>query len=109
MQPPFSRAKSGLACVVRDADGCWLLHVWVQPGAKTNSVVGLLDGRLKLRLSAPAVDNKANKALIDFIAKQLGLARRQVFLAAGQAQRRKKIKIVAEKEPAWERLLPAGL
>lgn len=71
--------------------------------------MGLLDGRLKLRLSAPAVDNKANKALVDFITKQLKLTRRQVVLVAGKAQRRKKIKIVAEKEPAWERLLPAGL
>ena len=109
MHPPFSSGENGLPCVVRDADGCWLLHVWVQPGAKENSVVGLLDGRLKLRLSAPAVDNKANKALVDFITKQLKLTRRQVVLVAGKAQRRKKIKIVAEKEPAWERLLPAGL
>lgn len=109
MHSPFSSAENGLPCVVREADDCWFLHVWVQPGAKENSVAGLLDGRLKLRLSAPAVDNKANKALIDFIAQQLGLARRQVFLVAGQARRRKKIKIVAEKEPAWEHLLPVGL
>jgi uncharacterized protein len=97
------------ACVARDSDQSWLLNVWVQPGAKDSDVVGLLDGRLKLRLAAPAVDNKANKALIDFIAGRLGLPRRQVCLVAGQAKRRKKVRIFAEEEPAWRRLLPAGL
>lgn len=108
MQPPFNSAKCGSAWLARDADQGWLLRVWVQPGARENGVAGLLDGCLKLRLSAPPVDNKANKALIDFIVKQLGLSRRQVALVAGQARRRKKVKIVADKEPDWERLLPAG-
>lgn len=84
----------------------WLLSVWVQPGAKSDQVVGILDGSLKLRICAPAVDNKANKALVGLVAKLLDLPRRQVSLVGGMTGRRKKLRIVAGEEPAWDRLIP---
>lgn len=96
------------ACVLAAAPKGWLLNVWVQPGAKADEVVGLKDGSLKLRLSAPAVDNKANEALIGFVAKRLDLPRRHVTLAGGATGRRKRLRIVAEDEPAWDKLIPAG-
>ena len=37
--------------------------VWVQPGAKKSAVVGTYQGRLKLKIQAPPVDGKANKAV----------------------------------------------
>lgn len=88
----------------RAGKGGWNLLVWVQPGAKKNEFAGPQDGRLRVRLAAPAVENKANKALTAFVAKTLGLKNAQVSLAAGDAGRRKRLHIDAEDEPDWTRL-----
>ena len=78
--------------------------VWVQPGAKKNEFAGVQDKKLRVRLCAPAVENKANKALVAFVAEALGLRSAQVSLAAGDTGRRKRLHIDAETEPDWTRL-----
>jgi len=69
------------------------LTVHVQPGAKTTGAVGLYNDALKIRLSAPPVDGKANQALIDYLAKYLGVPVRQISLESGQQSRRKRLRI----------------
>lgn len=87
---------------VRLADsGDWRVQVWVQPGAKRNELAGLHQNCLKIRLSAPAVDNKANQALVEFVAELLGLKRSQVSLTAGQTSRKKTLRVLAQTEPIW--------
>lgn len=81
--------------------GAWRVRVWVQPGAKKSEVDGLHDGRLKLRLQAPAVENKANKALVVFVAKLLGLKKNRVRLERGEKSRAKTLIIEAETNPSW--------
>ena len=81
------------------------LRVWVQPGARRDELAGLYQGCLKIRLAAPAVDNKANKALEAFVARHLGLKPKQVQLAAGQTSRKKTIIIHCDEEPAWAGLV----
>ena len=66
-----------------------LLHC--QPGAKLTRVVGEHGGRLKIALNAPAVDNKANEALVAWLGDRLGVPRRQVEIVAGQTSRHKKV------------------
>ena len=51
------------------------------------------DGVIKIRIAAPAVDNAANRALIDFIAQHLGIAKRCVRVVSGGASRRKVLEI----------------
>ncbi len=75
------------------ADGVELA-VLVQPRASRTRVVGEHDGLLKLQLAAPPVDGEANAALLEFLAKALGVPRRQVTLSAGDASRRKRVKVV---------------
>ncbi|QSQ27237.1 DUF167 domain-containing protein [Pyxidicoccus parkwayensis] len=70
------------------------LAVLVQPRASRTRVVGEHDGLLKLQLAAPPVDGEANAALLEFLSKQLGVPRRQVTLTAGDASRRKRVKVV---------------
>ena len=70
-----------------------LLSVHVQPGAKTSEVAGLYGEALKVRLCAPAVDGKANAALLEFVATRLGLARSAVSLKSGQTSRSKVVAI----------------
>ena len=48
-----------------------IVRVYVVPGAKINSVVGEHAGAIKIKLRAPAVEGKANAALIRFLAEQL--------------------------------------
>jgi uncharacterized protein (TIGR00251 family) len=70
------------------------LAVLVQPRASRTRVVGEHDGLLKVQLAAPPVDGEANAALLEFLAKHLGVPRRQVTLTSGDASRRKRVKVV---------------
>ena len=68
-----------------------VLELHIQPGASRTEVAGLHGGRLKIRLAAPASDGRANAALIEFLAEQLGVPRRNVSIASGAASRRKRV------------------
>ena len=69
------------------------LDVYVQPRASRTEVVGTHDGALKIRLAAPPVDGAANAALVEFIARRLGVAKGAVRVVNGQANRRKVVEI----------------
>jgi uncharacterized protein (TIGR00251 family) len=51
------------------------------------------DGVIRVRIAAPAVENAANRALVDFIAQQFGIAKRCVRVVSGAASRRKVLEI----------------
>jgi len=70
------------------------LAIKVQPRARKNAVVGTLGDVLKVSLTAPPVDGKANEACIEFFAKLLKVPRSSVTIAAGQTSRNKVIRIV---------------
>ena len=81
---------------VRDvADGC-TVSVRVQPGAKRDAVTGLHGDALKVALSAPPVDGKANEALIAFVAERVGLPRARVSLVAGMTSRSKVLRVTGK-------------
>lgn len=82
--------------------GLFRLHLWVQPGARKNSLVGLHQGCLKLKVQAPPSEGKANKEVIAFLARQLGVKRSQIQLESGQRTRVKSILLSTDKEPDWE-------
>jgi uncharacterized protein len=65
----------------------------VQPRARKNAIVGALGDALRISLTAPPVDGKANQACIDFFAKLLKVPRSSVTIAAGQTSRNKVIRI----------------
>ncbi len=70
-----------------------MLKVKVQPKASKNQVAGLLDDALKIRLTAPPVDGKANEACGRFLAELLGVSRGQVELISGHTGRHKTFRI----------------
>ena len=80
--------------------------VRAQPGAKKSEFAGIMDGRLRVRLAAPAVENKANRALLAFVAKALGLKGSKVTLLSGETGREKRLLVAADIEPDWSRLSP---
>ncbi len=63
----------------------------VQPRSTKNTIVGLHDDALKIKLTAPPVDNAANKMCIKFLAKSLGVSKSQVEIISGQTSRTKQI------------------
>lgn len=65
----------------------------VYPRAKKNAITGELDGVLKVSLTAPPADGKANEACVAFFAKLLKVPRSSVSIANGQKGRRKVIRI----------------
>jgi uncharacterized protein (TIGR00251 family) len=67
--------------------------VKVHPRASKNAITGEVGGALKLALTAPPVNSKANDACIDFFAKLLNLPRSSVTIAAGQTSRNKVIRV----------------
>ncbi|MGD0503213.1 MAG: DUF167 domain-containing protein [Steroidobacteraceae bacterium] len=69
------------------------LEVYVQPRASKTELAGLHDGLIKIRIAAPAVENAANLALIEFVAKRLGIAKRCVRVASGATSRRKVLEV----------------
>jgi uncharacterized protein (TIGR00251 family) len=69
------------------------LEVYIQPRASKTELAGRHDGVIKIRIAAPPVENAANRALIDFIAQHLGIAKRSVRVVSGGASRRKVLEI----------------
>jgi len=70
-----------------------LLKLHVQPRAKENSIVGIHDDSLKLKIKSLPVDNKANKEIAAYLAKEFNVVKSNVELISGQISRDKKFLI----------------
>lgn len=70
-----------------------ILRIHLQPGAKTNEVVGVHDDWLKIKIKAPASEGKANAALIKFLVDQFDVTRQEVMLTQGKQSRYKQVVI----------------
>ncbi len=66
-----------------------LLEVHAQPGASKTACRGLHGDRLKIAVSAPPVEGAANAALVEFLAKALGIPKSRVHLIRGDSARQK--------------------
>jgi uncharacterized protein (TIGR00251 family) len=67
--------------------------VKVHPRAKKDAITGKVGDALKLSLTAPPADGKANQACIEFFAELLKVPRSSITIAAGQASRNKVIRV----------------
>ena len=74
------------------ADGA-TFAVKVHPRAKTDAITGELGDALKLSLTSPPVEGRANEACIEFFAKLLKVPRSSVTIASGQSSRQKVIRV----------------
>jgi len=75
-----------------NADGV-TFAVKVQPRAKKNAITGELGDALKISLTAPPVEGRANEACFDFFAKLLKVPRSSVTIASGLTSRNKLIRV----------------
>ena len=65
----------------------------LHPRAKKNAVTGEIGDALKISLTAPPVESRANQACIEFLADLLKLPRSSITIAAGQTSRNKLIRV----------------
>lgn len=70
-----------------------ILQIRVQPRASSDALAGVMDDCLKVRLTAPPVEGKANEHLIAYLAKTFGVPKSQVILERGAGSRRKQLRI----------------
>ena len=68
-----------------------VFKIFVQPRSAKNMIVGLHGESLKIKLTAPPVDNAANKMCIKFLAKSLGVSKSQIEIIAGHTSRTKQV------------------
>lgn len=69
------------------------LHLFIQPKSSKNEVVGLHNGLLKIKLTAPPVDGKANEGLIKFLSDYFDIPKRDIVLVRGETGRTKTVEL----------------
>ena len=85
-------------CRYDRATGRATLVLHVQPGARKTEVAGLHGEALKIRVAAPAAENRANAALVDFLSALLGLPKSTIAIRHGSASRHKLVEIAGGPE-----------
>ena len=68
-----------------------IFKILVQPRSSKNKISGLHDEALKIKLTAPPVDNAANRMCLKFLAKSLGISKSRLEISAGHNSRNKQI------------------
>ncbi len=76
-------------------DGC-TLRVRIHPGARKNAITGVHDSALKISLTTPPVEGRANEALIAFLAESLRIPKSRVTLVSGATSRSKTLRITGK-------------
>jgi uncharacterized protein len=84
--------------ILRVIDDGVELSVIVVPRSSRCEIAGIHNNSLRIKLTSPPVDNEANVQCCDFIAKQLGIAKRQVSIIRGKTARKKVVKIAGVTE-----------
>ncbi|HIJ79665.1 MAG: DUF167 family protein [Desulfobulbaceae bacterium] len=82
-----------MSYLLENEDGSVTIALYIQPKASRNRIVGLHGNALKLSITAPPVDGKANEAVSKFIAKLFKVPKTAVDIVSGQSSRNKRIRL----------------
>mgnify|MGYP001324073158 CR=1 FL=1 len=85
--------REELSALISETSGGILLPCWIQPKSSRDAVAGLYGDAVKIAITAPPVDGKANAHLCRFIAKTAGIPKSSVELASGHTSRRKVLRL----------------
>jgi uncharacterized protein len=94
---------------IRESAGAVTFSVRVHPRARKDALTGTHGDALKLSLTAPPVEGRANEAVVDFFAAVLRLPRSSITIAAGQTSRNKLVRVAGITAAALEQKLAALL
>jgi uncharacterized protein (TIGR00251 family) len=88
---------------IRDTAASATFAIRVHPRARKNAITGVAGDALKLALTAPPVEGKANQACIEFLAEFLNVPRASVTIVAGQSSRNKVVRVAGRTATEVER------
>ena len=91
--------------LIRETDGHITFSIKVQPRAKKNAITGTVGDALKVSLTAPPVDGKANQSVIEFLAEIFKIPRSSITIASGKTSRLKVIRISGVDKATMEQRL----
>lgn len=95
---PVNETAKGIAFAVK-----------VHPRARKNGITGAIGDALKLALTAPPVEDRANQAVIEFFAGLFAIPRASVTIASGETSRNKTVRVTGLSRTAVEQRLAAAL
>jgi hypothetical protein len=84
------------------------VEILVQPRASRARIGPMHDGRIKIAVTSPPVDGEANAAVIELLARRLGIARGDIAVIAGASSRRKTLRIERVSQVQLDALLEDG-
>ena len=87
----MNEKKSNL--MIKPSNGGVIFNAKIIPNSSRTCLAGLLDGMLKIKVSAPPEKGKANKHLVEFLANQLGVRKKTVNIISGQKNSIKEIEV----------------
>ncbi len=94
-----------MALNIQEGNKALILEVKVLPRASRNQIVGEQEGMLRVKLTAPPVDGEANQSLIEFLAHQLKVPKKNLHILRGDSSRQKLLEISGlDKEELLKRL-----
>jgi uncharacterized protein (TIGR00251 family) len=86
------------------------IRVKVIPGANKNEIAEVMeDGRLRVRLTAPPVEGRANQALIKLLAKKFGLPKSSISIVSGERNRNKRLHLEGLDRRDYQRIIDQNL
>jgi uncharacterized protein len=93
--------------MIKEHNGGISFAVKVHPRAKKNAITGLVGEAIKLSLTSPPLDGRANEACIEFFAKLFRVPRSSVTIAAGEKSRAKVVRVAGITAAAAQQILGA--
>lgn len=78
---------------IKEEEGALIVNVWLQPRASKNEVVGIHGDCLKIKVTAPPIENRANEKLCECLSGWMGIAKQKIEVIKGGKMRMKKVKI----------------
>jgi len=91
--------------MITKTDRGFKLNLFIQPKASKNEIIGPHNGALKVKITAPPVDGKANAELVDFLSDLLDIPKRQIEILKGETGRNKSVEILGLSEDELRRRL----
>lgn len=80
------------------------VHLFIQPKSSKNEVVGPHNGEIKIKITAPPIDGRANEGLIEFLSDHFDIPKRNVLLVKGDTGRHKTIDLIGVEETTAKNL-----
>ncbi|MBI4843486.1 MAG: YggU family protein [Nitrospirae bacterium] len=74
-----------------------IIKIKVEPRSSRSSIIGMYGDALKVKLTSAPVDGKANKELMELLAKELGIRKKDVEIMSGETSRNKVVKLIGVK------------